>query len=413
MPERKTNHESPKEIEKDPVATRHISTQATLELWVRSGGRCAMCNKFLLEEPGFEAPINLGERAHIVGWNDTPGSPRGNSPLPLDERNKVENLILLCGDHHKIADHKNTQDRFPVEQLLECKRRHEERIHHLTEMSHDRETAILRVFGAVHDSIPEMTRQLALQSVVDGNGRYGCFPMSVDRHSIEIDLTRLPEPEDTQDTTYWRLGRREIDKAAERISEFIREKRIRHLSIFALARIPLLVYLGYALDDKVPVDLYQKQRGDDEGWTWPEDEEAFQFEIAKLRSGTRGRQVALILSVSGTINVDALPTDVNDFPVYELKPAGAIPHPNLFRSRQSLDNFVRTYQDFLAELEQEDESIDTIHLFAAVPITVAIACGRSLMRHVQPELRIYDRIQNQFCPAIVINERSNYAQGER
>ena len=43
---------------------------------------------------------------------------------------------------------------------------------------------------------------------------------------------------------------------------------IRHISLFAAARIPLLVYLGSKLDDKIPIDLYQKHRGGNEDWHW-------------------------------------------------------------------------------------------------------------------------------------------------
>lgn len=391
-----------KKTRKSPDPTRHIKRNATLDLWVRSGGRCAICNKFLLEEPYFERPINLGERAHVAGWKDTAGSPRGDSPLPLSERNEEKNLILLCSDHHKIVDHVDTRADFPEERLLEIKREHEERIHHLTAMSHDRETTVLRLFSAVRGSIPEMTRELAMRTVVDGSGRYARFPLSVDRHSIEINLAHLPEPE--EDDSYWRLGCREIDKVAQRVSEFIHEKHIRHLSIFALARIPLLVYLGYVLDDKVPVELYQKHRMEGEGWIWPEDSAPVRFEGVERRAGTQRGAVVLMLSLSGTINLEDLPDEVRDFDVFEIRPAGVTPNRNLFRSRANLDSFVRAYQDFLAELERSHKETATIHLFPSVPITAAIACGRSLMRHVQPALCVYDRIGNQFQPTITVNE---------
>lgn len=394
-----------KKTEKSADASRHISDKATLELWVRSGGRCARCNKFLLEEPSFERPINLGERAHIAGWTSAAGSPRGDSPLPVPERNEPKNLVLLCQDCHTVIDHPDTRGDYPEAVILEIKRSHEERIHHLTGMSHDRETTVLRVFGMIRGSVPEMARDQAMRTVVDGAGRYARFPLAVDRHSIELNLAQLPDPEELADGSYWRIGRMKIDAVAGRIGEAVHDKHIRHISVFALARIPLLVYLGYVLDDKVPVDLYQKHRGGDEGWVWPEDAPAATFEVIKLKDGPAGTGVAIVLSLSGTIALADLPPAVAGFPVYELKPIGITPNPNLFRSRATLDAFARAFQDLLAELEQANKTADGIHLFCAVPITAALTCGRTVMRHVHPPVSVYDRIGNTFQPVLTFNER--------
>ena len=396
---------SPKvKSEKGSEASRHISERATLELWVRSGGRCARCNKFLLEEPWYERPINLGERAHIAGWTDAPGSPRGDSSLPVPERNDPKNLVLLCQDCHTVIDHASTRADYPEEVLLEIKRSHEERIRHLTDMAHDRETTVLRVFGMIRGSMPEMARDEAMRTVVDAAGRYARFPLAVDRHSIELDLSQIPEPEDLADGSYWRIGRLKIDGVAARIAEAVRDKDIRHISVFAMARIPLMVYLGYALDDKVPVDLYQKHRGKDENWMWPEDEPVASFEGRRVKDGSTGAGAVVVLSLSGTIALADLPAEVAGFPVYELRPEGVTPNPNLFRSRATLDAFVRAFQDLLAELEQVDKNMDGIHLFGAVPITAALACGRTVMRHVHPPVSVYDRIGNSFQLALTFNE---------
>jgi hypothetical protein len=385
--------------------SRHIGAAVTLTLWVRSGGRCAMCNKVLLEEPYFERQINLGERAHSAGWTDAPGSPRGDSEVPLSKRNEADNLILLCLECHKIIDAAETRADYPESLLLEIKREHEERIHHLTAMARDRETAVLRVFGAVRGSLPELARDRAMRAVIDGAGRYAKFPFAVDRYSVEVNLSTLADPETTGDDTYWRLGRSEIDRAMARVADHVHEKQVRHLSIFALARIPLLVYLGFALDDKVPIDLYQKQRGGDEGWLWPEDGLPEAFEIIQHRDGAGQGGVVLVLSLSGTVPLSDLPKDLANLPAFEIRPVGTTPNPNLFRSRATLDAFARTYQALLSRLEVTHKQATHIHLFPAVPITAAIACGRSLMRQVHPALVVYERIGNEFRPAIAINER--------
>lgn len=66
----------------------------------------------------------VGDIAHIVAEN--PDGPRGASPLPLEERNKYRNLILLCKVHHKLVDDQPAT--YTVELLHEMKNRHEHNV---------------------------------------------------------------------------------------------------------------------------------------------------------------------------------------------------------------------------------------------------------------------------------------------
>lgn len=64
----------------------------------------------------------LCEDAHIVA--EKPTGPRGDSPMTLVERNRYENLILLCNYHHQQID--SQPESFPVELLHQWKSQHEE-----------------------------------------------------------------------------------------------------------------------------------------------------------------------------------------------------------------------------------------------------------------------------------------------
>lgn len=104
------------ELEDHIVETRPpIKNSVKLRLWVRSGGRCAICNKYLLD---LNYEVAIGEMAHIVGWSTAKKSPRGDGELALDARNTVDNLILLCADHHKIVDTKELLEEFTLERLM-------------------------------------------------------------------------------------------------------------------------------------------------------------------------------------------------------------------------------------------------------------------------------------------------------
>jgi hypothetical protein len=90
----------------------------------RSGNRCAFpsCGK-ILDHPGttLDDPVVLSEVAHIVSQKAE--GPRGSSHLSAAQRDKYENLILLCSEHHKLVDQQPAT--YGVERLKEMKRQHE------------------------------------------------------------------------------------------------------------------------------------------------------------------------------------------------------------------------------------------------------------------------------------------------
>lgn len=93
-------------------------------LYQRSGNRCAFpgCKKVLdFPESSLDDSVILSEVAHIVARSVN--GPRGNHPLPLDERDKYDNLILLCEEHHKIID--SQPQTYSVERLKQMKLEHE------------------------------------------------------------------------------------------------------------------------------------------------------------------------------------------------------------------------------------------------------------------------------------------------
>jgi hypothetical protein len=101
-----------------------ITERTRKMLWGRSGGLCAICRVSLFET-GQEArePTVLGQECHIVGEENSAGSPRGFDPMPLELRNLYTNLVLLCGKHHKIID--DRVEEYTIEILRKIKLDHE------------------------------------------------------------------------------------------------------------------------------------------------------------------------------------------------------------------------------------------------------------------------------------------------
>lgn len=107
--------------------SRNIPQKEVKALFMLSGGVCAFpgCGKRLIE-PGTETDdaAILAEMAHIVG--DSHQGPRGDSAMSDEDRDKHTNLLLVCGDHHKLIDDRPRT--YSVAVLRQMKADHEGRI---------------------------------------------------------------------------------------------------------------------------------------------------------------------------------------------------------------------------------------------------------------------------------------------
>lgn len=113
------------------TVSRNIPPKEIKLLCLQSGGVCAFsgCGRSLIQ-PGTlqDDPTVLGEIAHIVA--DSRQGPRGTAALTEEERDKHTNLILLCGDHHKIID--SQPNTYSILVLRQMKADHESRIRRAT-----------------------------------------------------------------------------------------------------------------------------------------------------------------------------------------------------------------------------------------------------------------------------------------
>lgn len=101
-----------------------ISLKTHKLLWGRSGNRCAFpnCGRVLAETVTKTYDLSvIGDVAHIIGREVA--APRGNSTLPIAQRDEYDNLLLLCKIHHKIID--DQPGEYTVEKLKEMKNLHE------------------------------------------------------------------------------------------------------------------------------------------------------------------------------------------------------------------------------------------------------------------------------------------------
>jgi hypothetical protein len=93
-------------------------------LFQKSGNRCAFpgCRRVLTADGSPpDRDVVLGDVAHIVA--ESINGPRGDSLLSLMERNRYDNLILLCNLHHQLID--GQPQTYTIERLRGMKQEHE------------------------------------------------------------------------------------------------------------------------------------------------------------------------------------------------------------------------------------------------------------------------------------------------
>lgn len=384
------------------IKNRVISQNESIRLWVAAGGRCEYpgCNEYLLQDSLTTKSQNFGEMAHNVGKKKTKESPRGINTLSLIDRSKAQNHLLLCSKHHKLIDSKEFLDFYTIEELRKYKEDHEARIKYLTSLSDSRKSIVLRMMNKIHQDCVLISNEEIVDALWKCANRYPEYLLNT-HNNLEINLSDLP---DIRDTAYWKTAITKIDQIFEQQIFPQIGKLINHLSIFAIAPIPLLIYLGAKLGDKIRMDIYQKQFNAEEDWVWCKGGRIARFHFNKIKGNGSNSKIAIILSISGKVAIDSLPKDVKDnFIIYEFYPKNISPNRDIIQNKESLVSFKKVYQQMLREIEATHGILKELILFPAVPISISIFCGRGLLKALSPKVLIYDLINKKFQKAITLN----------
>lgn len=236
-----------------------------------------------------------------------------------------------------------------VGRLRKIKHAHEDWVRRMSGLDRNRGTAVVRMIGAVRGNAVELSRPTASAAVLNSDDRFPEFPLSYEQYGFEIDLRHLPG-EGTE--MYWTTAKAAIDEVIEhKLKEAVRHEDVRHLSVFAFARLPLLVYLGSRLDDTYEVALYQRHRST-EAWAWPESTATVEFKVeSQPAEGAPSAGAVLVLNISGTIQPDELPPELSTLPRLVVAPVGEIPGVDIIDSPDALYAFIRTVRTLLSQLE--------------------------------------------------------------
>lgn len=339
--------------------------------------------------------VLLAELAHNVGATTGKGSPRSSANDGTLATEAEENLLLLCHDCHKIIDHPEHIDLFPPEKLRVIKESFERRIEMVTEQGGLTRTAALRVGSTIRGSLAMASQREVAETL------------------LAVNYLGLVETQRSGDFTcringaaggrgFWDAAQQSIEDTIGLVRQAVTSGDVQHISVFGIAPIPLLVFLGWHLDDKTPARIFQKHRDQFVGWSWADQGVPVEFEFSTTGPAARAKDVVFTCAITSEINLSRLPEALANAPRVEVRPVGVAPDPTLISHEQSLTNWSESWRSAMAVTEAAYPGARW-HLVMSAPVSVAIETGRAVMRDAHPAVSVYELVEDCYESVLVVN----------
>lgn len=365
------------------------------EVWGRAAGRCqfAGCNIPLFSDDLTGQRHNAATIAHIVAA--AANGPRGDVVRSPQLVKDPANLMLTCKLHGSLIDNPEYVDQYTEKILQGYKQAHEQRVRDATAALDDQKTALLIVQGRIAGKECRINLNEVRKAIVPR------WPGSDEE--ITIDFNNLALREDRG--AYWEETRERIEDGVKDLVKKVRDTAA-HVSVFALAPVPLLTLLGFELGSRVQADLFQLHRNKPGNpWCW-EDGEPGSDEMFDLFQPEEIDQtltdVALVVSVSRRVHPDLVTTSLG-IPHARFEIRARATGTDFLKFRSQLTLFAAEYRRMLKMIGEQFPNVKRIHLFQASPIPLAIEAGRNLIEKADPELVVYE-LNGDLChPALRLN----------
>ncbi len=346
-------------------------------LWVKSGGRCQYrgCNCSLTQDILTKKYFNKAYIAHIVA--DVPGGPRGDivrSPLLADD---INNLMLLCDTHHRLIDRADVAGN-PETLLLAMKKEHEDRIKRITAIAPDMDSHIVIYKANVGHHSPFVSYEAMTNYLL---------PKHYPAQSSSIDLGLTDSPFRDKDAHFWDTEIKVLEENYNtRLRDLLRQQKIKHISLFAFAPMPLLIKLGTLINEIQNIEIHQPIRNP-QTWNLSDDTEVTNYNSSE--PAIFHPIVVLNISLSATISNDRITSVLgNECAIYTITIDN--PNPNYLQNKIQLQDFKTTMQQLLNSIKAKYNAQTPIHIFPAMPIATAIELGRVWFPKADMPLYLYD-----------------------
>lgn len=359
-----------------------IPAATKARLWGQAAGCCEICSKPLYEDEACGIEGNYSNIAHIHAYSA--GGPRFDPTRNEAGKNAFENLMLLCPQCHKTID--SDPEGYPAEALAKLKSRREERISKAVAASSPERACVVTLGAPIHGNGTKISRSEWSMAMAAAGMTYEGFGEA-----------SLLDPADPAAT---------IEENADRMRRSLRRVECTldpstPLAVFAIAPQPLLLLLGNLLGDKRKVTIFQKQRETD-SWCWQESEPRASFDHDKPAPSEDDAEVAVVLSVSGKVNISTLPDDIRQKGMQILELRALSPSVNIARTPDDVRRFASEATALLDEIHAAMPKVARIHLFPALPVSMAVRFGALFNQNLLSKALVYEKSEGHFVPSIEI-----------
>ena len=357
--------------------SRAIPNNTNLALWAKSAGRCQICGKKLYENDKFGIEVNVSQKAHIFAFSLK--GPRYSEDA--FDVHSIDNLMLLCYEDHHTID--NSPEQFPVDVLQRVKADFERKVESVIDTVRKKSSVIYYASSiSEFDSSPKTKSELN-RALLDANlfsdGNY--FPIENDNQHV------------IQDEQYFQTQMKALKRKKDRITSSLEEAEV--VSVFAIGPQPLLMYLGYLLNDETDIRVFQKFRSEESGWSWLAEQQTNAFLVERLfdhavTNSAEISEVNLIISISAEIaatRIHAIKSD--DIPTYVLR--STYQGLDAIKSEQDVNDFISIFRrEAIEQIRQDFPQAAIINMFPAMPVSLPIRMGMNYLKNVDVEWRMYN-----------------------
>lgn len=357
------------------VSRSKIKVPVQTRLWGISAGRCELCNRPLYSDLTFGIDGNYAEVAHIYAVSS--GGPRHQNTMTDEEINNISNLMLLCEEHHHMID--SQPENFAGSVLIDRKREHECRIREATEISDKQSCRMVTFFSNIDLNENFSSEQLLKQAVRS-------LQMFPKQHPV-IDLSK-------DSRTRYEPTKENMIQRSEDLETQVRiwlEQIIRSedaIAVFALAPQPLLIKLGTLINDQQNTYVFQCHRTGHK-WAWGLESVPVVFQSIQSYQNSR-EKIALVFDLSAEIQdqriIDVLDKNCS---IYHLSITA--PNRDFVTSIGIQDAFARELRNILERIKNDNPAAECIHIFPAMPNSLAVRMGMDFMPKADLPWVIYEQ----------------------
>lgn len=353
---------------------RKYDENEIVDLLVKSGGRCMICNANIMNDWITKDKIQTFERAHIKSFSDN--GPRSDLKLSNDEKNSSDNLMILCSNCHTIIDKKISEKKYTVEWLVELKKNKIETIKKILDTFTPIKCTIVKYCSVINDVKFDFN---------DSELNNSCF---LNGFFIEDNIISLSDNINNEnlEASFDMLK----DNYLNRIQRQLDMNRDNEICLFACAPQPLLIYLGKLLSDIHKIHVFTLHRN--KTWVYNNINQNNDFYSIKPNIINEKNKIALVCSSTALIdenrvkiaigeNVDIWRINAIDIGIDKIN------------NQEELTKYSNELISIIDEIGRIYGKNSNINLFSALCNSLAIITGMTVFPKSHNIINIFDCVK--------------------